>query len=58
MNRADKAIAERIRKGGELPIAFNAWHREDCPKVCPSLLTKAYDYTKTGGMVIFEHGKR
>lgn len=53
MNRIDKAIAERIRKGN-LPTAFDGWDRAD-REVCGTLVTRPFDYTKRGGMVIFEH---
>lgn len=53
MNRIDRAIAERIKKGN-LPTAFDGWDRAD-REICGTLVTRPYDYTKRGGIVIFEY---
>ena len=52
MNRIDKAIARRIRLGN-LPTAYNGWDRTDYEISC-TILTKPNDYTKRGGLIIFE----
>ncbi len=53
MNRMDRRIAERIKRGGTLPTAYTPWDDAD-REFCNTLLTKPTDYTKKGGMIIFE----
>lgn len=53
MNRIDKRIATRVRRG-KLPLAYSGWDGKDVSKICPCLTTKPYDYTRMGGIVIFE----
>lgn len=53
MNRADKRIAERIKRGGQLPTAYDPWDDAD-REVCGTIRTAPYDYTKKAGLVIFE----
>ncbi len=55
MNRADKKIAERIARGS-LPTAYDPWDDAD-REISGTLTTKPSDYTKKGGMVIFEYGE-
>lgn len=52
MNRIDKAIAMRIKKR-PLPTAYDGWDKTD-REIAGTLNTKPDDYTKRGGMVIFE----
>ena len=54
MNRADKKIIQRLLKGGTLPTAYDPWTDLDM-EICKTILTKSYDYTKTGGLVILEY---
>lgn len=54
MNRADKRIAERIKRGGLLPTAYDPWDDAD-REVCGALTTHPDAYTKRGVMVIFEN---
>lgn len=56
MNRADRKIAERIARGGSLPTAYDPWHDAD-REISETLTTNPSDYTKKGGMVIFEYGE-
>lgn len=56
MNRIDKAIAIRIRQGN-LPTAYDGWDRAD-REICGTLVTRPFDYTKRGGLVIFEYEER
>lgn len=53
MNRVDRKIAERIARGS-LPTAYAPWDDADREISC-TLTTKPSDYTKKGGMVIFEY---
>ena len=56
MNRIDKAIARRIAKGN-LPTAYDGWDKAD-REIAGTLVTRPYDYTKRGGLIIFEHDER
>lgn len=56
MNRAGRKIAERIARGS-LPTAYDPWDDAD-REISGTLMTKPSDYTKKGGMVIFEHEER
>lgn len=53
MNRIDKAIANRIKRR-PLPTAYDGWDKAD-REIAGTLNTKPDDYTKRGGLVIFEH---
>ena len=54
MNRIDKAIAERIKKGN-LPTAFDGWDKTDLSKTAMAITTRGGDYMRRGQMVIFEY---
>ena len=56
MNRADKRIRSRIERVGALPTAYDPWDDAD-REISGTILTKPYDYTKKGGIVIFERAE-
>lgn len=50
--KAMRMIRNRLRSKRPLPMAYSAWTDMDY-SICPTLTTKAYDYTKTGQIVLF-----
>lgn len=56
MNRMDRRIAMRIYRG-KLPTAYDAWDYAD-REICDALNVKSYDYTKRGGLVIFDDDEK
>ena len=56
MNKADKRIAARLLRGG-LPTAYDPWYDAD-REIVGTILTRPYDYTRKGVVVIFEHERR
>lgn len=57
MNRIDKKIAKRIQSNSNYPIAFCGWSEIDLNESILTITTKAYDYTRKSGCVIFECGE-
>ena len=56
MNRIDKAIAMRMKRN-PLPTAYDGWDKAD-REIAGTLNTAPFDYTKRGGIVIFEYERR